>query len=93
MSYSSIFKREYDSAPAWDQVDLRATWTANHGNYEIVGYVKNLFDTTGYDAASSANISNQPYGTVAGSTAQYTQQRTYDITPPRLVGAEIHYHF
>ena len=74
-------------------MDLRATWTANHGNYEIVGYVKNLFDTTGYDAASSANISNQPYGTVAGSTAQYTQQRTYDITPPRLVGAEIHYHF
>ncbi len=93
VSYSSIFKRAYDSAPAWDQVDLRATWTANHGNYEIVAYVKNLFDSVGYDAASGANITNQAFGTTPGSAPAYTQQRTYDITPPRLVGAEIHYHF
>ena len=93
VSYSGIFKRSYDSAPAWDQVDIRATWTANHGNYEIVAYVKNLFDTIGYDAASGANITNQAFGTAAGSTPKYTQQLTYDITPPRLIGAEVHYHF
>ena len=93
VSYSTIFKRAYNSAPAWDQVDLRATWTANRGNYEIVAYVKNLFDTIGYDAASGANRIDQAFGTVTGSTAHYTQQRTYDITPPRLIGAEVHYHF
>jgi len=88
-SYSSIFTRTaYDYAPSWSQVDLRATWSGNHDKYEIVVYVKNLFDTIGYDAAAGGLYNAQPQG---GGGATYSP--TYDLTPPRLIGAEIHYKF
>ena len=92
-SYSSIFTRsQYDVAPSWSQVDLRGTWTSNHGNYELVAYVKNLFDSIGYDAAAGATWAAAPAGGLpAGS--KYTYQQSYDLTPPRLIGAEVHYHF
>ena len=51
-SYGDIFERWYYEAPGWDQVDLRATWSGNHDRYEVVLYVKNLFNTVGYDAGA-----------------------------------------
>ena len=88
-SYSSLFTRtQYDYAPSWSQVDLRATWSGNHDKYEIVAYVKNLFDTIGYDAAAGGYYNGAPQG---GGGPTYNA--TYDLTPPRLYGAEIHYKF
>ena len=88
-SYSSIFTRtQYDYAPSWNQVDMRATWSGNHDKYEVVLYVKNLFDTIGYDAAAGANYNASPQG---GGAATYSP--TYDLTPPRQFGAELHYKF
>ena len=88
-SYSSIFTRtQYDYAPSWNQVDMRATWSGNHDKYEIVLYVKNLFNTIGYDAAAGANYNAMPQG---GGSATYSP--TYDLTPPRQFGAELHYKF
>jgi iron complex outermembrane receptor protein len=88
-SYSSIFTRtQYDYAPSWSQVDLRATWSGNHDKYEIVLYVKNLFDTIGYDAAAAGSYNGTPQG---GGAPTYNQ--SYDLTPPRLFGAEFHYKF
>ena len=92
-SYSSIFTRsQYDVAPSWSQVDLRGTWTSNHGNYELVAYVKNLFDSIGYDAAAGATWAAAPAGGLP-AVSKYTYQQSYDLTPPRLIGAEVHYHF
>jgi iron complex outermembrane receptor protein len=88
-SYSSIFTRnQYDYAPSWSQVDLRATWSGNHDKYEVVVYVKNLFDTIGYDAAADGLYNATPQG---GGAATYSP--TYDLTPPRTFGAELHYKF
>jgi iron complex outermembrane receptor protein len=88
-SYSSIFTRtQYDYAPSWSQVDLRATWSGNHDKYEVVFFVKNLFDTIGYDAAANGLFNAQPQG---GGASTYSP--VYDITPPRLYGAELHYKF
>jgi iron complex outermembrane recepter protein len=87
-SYASIFTRTYDEAPSWNQVDLRLVWSGNHDRYEIIGYVKNLFDTRGYDAAGGGYITgtdNTP-GTLA-------QVPSFDLTPPRLYGVEFHYKF
>jgi iron complex outermembrane receptor protein len=42
-----LFTRAYFAAPAWNQVDLRGTWSGDHDRYEVVLYVKNLFDTLG----------------------------------------------
>jgi len=88
-SYSSIFTRtQYDYAPSWSQVDLRATWSGNHDKYEVVLFVKNLFDTIGYDAAAGGGYNATPFG---GGGPTYSP--TYDITPPRTYGAELHYKF
>jgi iron complex outermembrane receptor protein len=90
VSYASIFTRTYDEAPSWSQVDMRAVWSADHGKYEVVAFVKNLFNTLGYDAAAAG------YMTGTGNTisaANISQVSAYDLTPPRLYGMELHYKF
>ncbi len=87
-SYASIFKRPYDEAPTWDQVDLRATWSGNHDKYELVAYVRNLFNTLGYDAAGAAYPIAAPVG-----GGGFTQAPGFDLTPPRTYGVEVHYKF
>jgi iron complex outermembrane receptor protein len=86
-SYASIFTRTYDEAPSWSQVDLRVVWSGNHDHYEIVGFVKNLMDTRGYDAAAAGYIAG------GGTPATMTQVPAFDLTPPRLYGVEFHYKF
>ena len=87
-SYAGIFTRTYDEAPAWNQVDLRGTWSGNHDRYELVVYVRNLFNTLGYDAAGAATAG------YTGNPANPTNQlQSYDLTPPRTYGVEVHYKF
>ena len=87
-SYDSVFVRAYDEAPSWDQVDLRATWQGNHDKYELVAYVRNLFNTLGYDAAAGGYPIAAPVG-----GGGFTQAPAYDLTPPRTYGFEVHYKF
>jgi len=89
-SYASIFNRPYYEAPSWHQVDLRATWSGNHDKYEVVLYVKNLFNSYGYDAAASGYDIQAP-ALDGGGPSQVV--RSYDLTPPRLYGVEVHYKF
>jgi iron complex outermembrane receptor protein len=89
-SYGSIFTRFYDEAPSWAQVNLRATWSGNHDKYEIVLFCNNLFNTLGYDAAATGYIVNNP---VSNPSDPYTQVPAFDLTPPRVFGAEFHYKF
>ncbi len=89
-SYSTIFERNYYEAPSWDQVDLRATWSGAHDRYEVILFVRNLFNTLGYDAAAGGYISENPVG---NPSAGITQVSSYDLTPPRTFGAEFHYKF
>ncbi|MBS0335131.1 MAG: TonB-dependent receptor, partial [Proteobacteria bacterium] len=53
--YSSIFQRSYDESPSWDQTDLRLTWKDKDNRYSIIGFVKNVFDTLGYDGGATGN--------------------------------------
>jgi iron complex outermembrane receptor protein len=88
-SFATIFPtKNYSYAPSWSQVDLRATWSGNHDKYELVAYVKNLFDTVGYDAAYPGYGNQSPQG-----GGGYTFNSLLDQTPPRLFGAEVHYKF
>jgi iron complex outermembrane receptor protein len=87
-SYSGLFTRSYYAAPAWNQVDLRGTWSGDHDRYEVVLYVKNLFDTLGYAAASAATAN------YTGNPANPTSQSpSFELTPPRTFGVELHYKF
>ncbi len=87
-SYDSIFTRTYDEAPSWNQVDFRATWAGNHDKYELVAFVRNVFNTLGYDAAAAAYPIAAPVG-----GGGFTQAPAYDLTPPRTYGIEVHYKF
>lgn len=81
-SYSNIFQREYNRAPSWDQVDLRAHWSPEDEKYTVIAYVKNVFDTEGYQAAVNGS---QRAGALAA--------RNRELTPPRLYGVELQYRF
>jgi iron complex outermembrane receptor protein len=88
--YGSIFERSYYEAPSWSETDLRATWSGDHDRYEVVLYVKNLFNQIGYDAGSGGYASGCGCGTPPGLV---TGNPGYDLTPPRLYGVEFHYKF
>ncbi|HEY5290008.1 MAG TPA: TonB-dependent receptor [Caulobacteraceae bacterium] len=87
-SFASVFQRPYYEAPSWSQVDLRATWAGTHDRYEVVLFVKNVFNTLGYDAAAAGYNITSPVG--GGNP---TAAPAYDLTPPRLYGVEVHYKF
>lgn len=84
-SYANVFERDYNRAPSWDQVDLRAIWTPTDGKYTVIAYVKNAFDTDGYAAAVAGSQRN--------AAVYATGARNYELTPPRLYGIELQYRF
>lgn len=85
-TYQGVFNRDYTLAPSYDQVDVRAIWTSTGQRYRVIGYVKNLFDEVGYDAASGVLLASPP-------AAPETVSQTYGLTPPRTVGLQLQYRF
>lgn len=101
--YGTLFSRYYNASPSWDQVDGRVTWNSSDGKIKLIGYVKNLLNTIGYDAGA--------YGTrYAGNNDQIVKGKfpyygpvqtiestgigsTYSVTPPRTYGVELDYKF
>jgi iron complex outermembrane receptor protein len=90
-AYANVFTRDYNKAPSWDQVDLRAYWAPTGGKYTVIAYVKNAFDTKGYDAAVASSQRNNS-ATVA-SDRFLTGAQNLELTPPRLYGIELQYRF
>jgi iron complex outermembrane recepter protein len=95
--YGSIFQRAYNQSPSWDQVDARLTWKDKDNKYSVIAYVKNLFDTLGYDGgASGARIAGtnvNPNGVGVTNLVQPGFNITYPLTPPRTYGLELQYRF
>ena len=89
--YGSIFQRDYNKSPSWDQVDLRLTWKDAQDRYSIIAYGKNILDDLGYyeGATSSRVVGRLPSGqpTVQGIAV------SYPLTPPRTYGVELQYRF
>jgi iron complex outermembrane receptor protein len=90
-SYATIFAREFDSAPAWDQVDLRAIWMPAGGKYTVIAYVKNVFDEEGYAAAVAASQRNN--NPAVPSDRYPNGAQNLELTPPRIFGVEVQYRF
>jgi iron complex outermembrane receptor protein len=98
VQYGTLFKRWYNQAPSWDQVDARATWTAANGKYKVIVYGKNLFQKIGYDAGAYGSLiegvnDNNPYLGQAPTIGVAGIAKTYSVTPPRTYGVEIDYKF
>jgi len=67
-TYGSVFKRWYYEAPSWDQVDARLLWKAASGKYEVIGFVKNIFDDTGYDQGATAERLSGSFSNIYGAS-------------------------
>ncbi len=83
-AYYNIFNRFYNQAPSFDQVDLRAIWTDNDNRYRVIAYVRNLFDSVGYDGASGTLLATPP--APMGAISQ-----SYSFTPPRTFGVQLQF--
>jgi iron complex outermembrane receptor protein len=90
----TIFDRKYDNAPSYSQVDLRALWKSSGDKYEVIAYVKNAFDTIGFQAADGV------YNGFSGNASQVAtpggalfQGNVFNETPPRTYGLEVRYKF
>jgi len=78
--YASIFNRREYLLPAYDQTDLRATWTNTANSYSVIGFARNVFDSEGFDGISAS-------ATASGIT------QSYSLTPPRQYGLEVQFRF
>lgn len=61
VTYGGLFTRAYNAAPAWDQWDARLSWRSANGRFEAIAFVRNVFNTLGYEQGASG-------GRLAGTT-------------------------
>jgi len=80
-TYYSVFSRDFNLAPSYDETDLRLLWNAPDGRYTLIGFVRNVFDDEGYEAV--------------GATQSAWGVRTLTISPtaPRVYGVEAQFRF
>jgi len=91
--YGAVFNRYYNAAPSWDDVDLRALWMGPHDRYEVIGFVKNVFNSLQYDVGvqGAGLLGNGVASTTAA--AGLFENNLYEIAPPRTYGVEVRYKF
>ncbi len=89
----TLFDRPYDTAPSWTDVSLRLLWAGDHDRYEVIGYVKNVFDAQEYSNGSGG-------GGLLGDNRRFTTNaagligvNVFELAPPRTFGVEVRYKF
>jgi len=80
-TYYSVFNRDHNLAPAYDETDVRLLWNEPNNRYTIIAFAKNVFDDEGYEAAS------------AEMSAWGVQSRFRSLTFPRTYGIEAQFRF
>jgi len=80
--YFSVFERENQSAPDYDRLDFRATWTSADDSWMVAAFVNNITNDIGWRQI-------EQYG--ATEASMYV--RTGAPTDPRLAGIEIRKKF
>ena len=91
----SLFNRFYNVAPSWDDVSFRALWKGPGDKYEVIGFVKNIFNTLQYTVgaggAGLAGTANSVNLTSLGATPNWVTG--YELNPPRTYGVDVRYKF
>ena len=76
--YFSAFESALDLAPAYDRIDLRATWTSASDEWTVSGFVNNVQNDIGIRQ-------------ILASGAEDGYKRTAQVTEPRVYGVEVSY--
>ena len=80
-TYYSVFTRDHNLAPSYDETDLRLLWNEPNDRYTIIAFCKNVFDDDGFEAAG------------ASMSAWGVQSRSRSFTFPRTYGIEAQFRF
>ncbi len=80
--YFSVFEREDQSAPSYERLDFRATWTSADESWMVSAFVNNIMDEIGIRQIEQYF-----------ATEPNLYRRTGTPTDPRLVGFEIRKKF
>jgi iron complex outermembrane recepter protein len=89
----TVFNRSYDNAPGWDDVDFRGLWKSPGDRYEVIGYVKNVFNTLQYTvAAAGSGLAGTQSGVNTAATG-LNDVNNFELNPPRTFGVEVRYKF
>ena len=81
------------SPRAWDDVDFRATWKGPHDKYEVIGFVKNAFNTLQYEVGNQGQGLSGSGNSVNPAATGYSENNLYTLAPPRTFGVEVRYKF
>jgi iron complex outermembrane recepter protein len=65
-TYGTLFTRWYTEAPSWDQWDARVLWKDAEDRFEVIAYVKNIFDEIGYDQGATAERLSGSFSNIYG---------------------------
>lgn len=89
----SVFNRWYYTAPSWSDVDIRALWKGPNDRYEVIGFVKNVFNTLQYTTgATGVGLLGNSFQ-VNNPAGGLIQQSLLELNPPRTYGLEVRYKF
>ena len=84
-TYGSIFNRALSLAPSYSLVNLRAAFDDAKGRYTLIAFANNVFDQTGFDQVTKANVAQ------SGFPLQLVSSR--GLTPPLTFGMEVQFRF
>ncbi len=76
--YFSAFESKLDRAPAYDRLDLRATWSSLAERWKVTGFVNNVTDEIGIRQ-------------ILRHGAEDGYRRTAQVSEPRVYGLEVSY--
>ncbi len=103
--YGSIFNRDFYASPSYDQWDARLTWKEKNDHYSVIGFIRNITNSVGYEGGAGATrnagvVPAHVLGAVpvTGNSAALIPvlegiTSAYTITPPRTYGVEVQYRF
>ena len=80
--YYSVFENKDQSAPSYQRLDLRGTWTSSDNGWMVAAFVNNVMDEIGLRQIEQY-----------GATEESGYLRTGTGTDPRLFGLEVRYRF
>jgi iron complex outermembrane receptor protein len=87
-TFGAIFNTPSNEAPAYSQVNLRATWTDAQNRYTVTGFVDNVFNTTGFDNVTEAQIAP-----TITKPSDYDIVKAVGLTYPLTFGIELQARF
>jgi iron complex outermembrane receptor protein len=86
-TYYDVFNRFYNFAPQYTEVNLRAVWSDAKDRYNVILFVNNVFNTTGYDGAAGTLLLGEQLG------AKPNILDSFALTAPREYGIQFQYRF